>query len=70
MHSEKLQKNYPLRGLSVSKDGKNKITFEKFTCQLFIILEIFTRENCLLFKNFPIVLFSVFKTKFSSQVTD
>ena len=36
MHSEKTLKNDPLRVLSASKDGKNKITFEKFTCQPFI----------------------------------
>ena len=33
-----LLKNDPLRILSVSKDSKNKITFEKFACQLLIIL--------------------------------
>ena len=38
MHSERLLKNDLLRVLSVSKDGKNKTTFENFTCQLFIVL--------------------------------
>ena len=50
MNSERLLKNDPLRVLSVSNDDKSKITFENFTCQLFIILQIFTLENCYFLK--------------------
>ena len=38
MHPERLLKNDPLLVLSVSNDGKNKITFGYFTCQPFTIL--------------------------------
>ena len=38
MYSERSLKNDPLCVLSAYKDGKNKITFENFPCQVIIIL--------------------------------
>ena len=38
MHSQNVLRNDLIHGLSASEDGKNKITFENITCQLFIIL--------------------------------